>query len=177
MLQVAVDAEVADYVDQHAALTDPATGRRMVVRNGRQPERTIQSSLGDIAVTKPRVHDHREGRRFTSCILPPYMRRTPSLEALIPLLYLTNDFPDALCAILGPDASGLSPSTICRLKEVWQGEHQQWAARDLSGKRYVYWWADGIYFKVRLTPERPCLLVIVGTHEDGTKELVAIHDG
>jgi putative transposase len=181
MLQTAVEAEVADYVQQRAALTDPATGRRLVVRNGHQPRRTIQSSLGDIPVTKPRVHDRRDGEAFTSAILPPYMRRTPALEALIPLLYLkgisTNDFPDALAAILGENAAGLSPSTISRLKEVWQGEHQQWAARDLSGKRYVYWWADGIYFKVRLTPERPCLLVIVGTLEDGTKELVAIQDG
>jgi len=181
MLQAAVEAEVADYVDQHAALTDPATGRRLVVRNGHQPERAVQSSLGDIAVQKPRVHDRRPGMTFTSSILPPYMRRTPSLEALIPLLYLkgisTNDFPEALSAILGPDAAGLSPSTITRLKEVWQKEHEEWARRDLSGARYVYWWADGIYFKVRLTDDRPCLLVIMGTREDGTKELVAIQDG
>jgi len=181
MLQAAVEAEVADYVEQHTALSDPATGRRLVVRNGHQPERTIQSSLGDIPVCKPRVHDRREGERFTSSILPPYLRRTPALEALIPLLYLkgvsTNAFPEALSAILGENASGLSASTISRLKEVWQGEHEQWARRDLSTKRYVYWWADGIYFTVRLTPERPCLLVIVGTLEDGTKELVAIQDG
>jgi putative transposase len=181
MLQAAIEAEVADYVDQHAGLSDPATGRRLVVRNGNQPQRTIQSSLGDIPVTKPRVHDRREGETFTSAILPPYMRRTPALEALIPLLYLkgisTNDFPDALAAILGENAAGLSASTISRLKEVWQAEHQEWASRDLTGKRYVYLWADGIYFKVRLTPERPCLLVIVGTLEDGTKELVAIQDG
>ena len=181
MLQAAVEAEVTDYVEQHDALTDPVTGRRLVVRNGHQPERTFQSGLGDIPVTKPRVHDRRDGETFTSCILPPYMRRTPALEALIPLLYLkgisTNDFPEALCAILGSDAAGLSPSTICRLKEVWQGEHQGWARRDLSGKRYVYWWADGVYFNVRLSDERPCLLVIVGTLGDGTKELVAIHDG
>ena len=173
MLQAAIEAEVADYVEQHADLSDQATGRRLVVRNGNQPERTIQSSLGDIPVSRPRVHDRRDGERFTSSILPPYMRRTPALEALIPLLYLkgisTNDFPDALAAILGENAAGLSPSTISRLKEVWQGEHEQWANRDLSGKRYVYWWADGIYFKVRLTPERPCLLVIVGTLQDGTE--------
>lgn len=181
MLQAAIEAEVTDYVEQNDALTDPATGRRLVVRNGHQPERTFQSGLGEIPVTKPRVHDRRDGETFTSCILPPYMRRTPALEALIPLLYLkgisTNDFPEALCAILGSDAAGLSPSTICRLKEVWQGEHQDWARRDLSGKRYVYWWADGVYFNVRLSDERPCLLVIVGTLGDGTKELVAIHDG
>lgn len=181
MLQAAIEAEVADYVERHAGLDDPETGRRLVVRNGHQRERTIQSGLGEIAVTKPRVHDRRAGKRFTSSILPPYMRRTPSIEALIPVLYLkgvsTNDFPEALAAILGENASGLSASTISRLKDVWQREHQEWAARDLSGKRYVYWWADGIYFKVRLTDERPCLLVIMGALEDGTKELVAIQDG
>jgi transposase-like protein len=181
MLQAAIEAEVADYVEHHAHLADPLTGRRLVTRNGHQPERAIQSGLGDIRVTKPRVHDRRDGVRFTSRILPPYMRRTPSVEALIPLLYLkgisTNDFPEALSAILGPQAGGLSPTTISRLKEVWQGEHRQWASRSLAGKRYVYWWADGVYFKVRLSEERPCLLVIVGTLEDGTKELVAIQDG
>ncbi len=181
MLQAAIEAEVADYVERHIGVRDPETGCCLVVRNGRQAERTIQSSLGDVPVSKPRVHDRREGERFTSSILPPYMRRTPALEALIPLLYLkgisTNDFPEALSAILGPDAAGLSAGTVSRLKKVWQGEHEQWAARDLSAKRYVYWWADGIYFKVRLTDERPCLLVIVGTLQDGTKELVAICDG
>jgi putative transposase len=182
MLQAAVEAEVSDYVEQHARLTDPLTGRRLVVRNGHQKERTIQSGLGDIAVVKPRVYDRREGsERFTSRILPPYMRRTPSIEALIPLLYLkgisTNDFPEALGAILGENAAGLSASTVSRLKDVWQSEHEQWAGRDLKGKRYVYWWADGIYFKVRLSDERPCLLVIMGTLEDGTKELVAVQDG
>jgi putative transposase len=181
MLQAAIEAEVDVYVGERAHLLDPHTGRRLVVRNGHQPERTIQSSLGDIPVQKPRVYDRRPGKTFTSSILPPYMRRTPSVEALIPLLYLkgisTNDFPDALSAILGPNAAGLSPTTVTRLKEVWQKEHAEWARRDLSDARYVYWWADGIYFKVRLTDDRPCLLVIMGTREDGTKELVAIHDG
>jgi transposase-like protein len=182
MLQAAVEAEVSDYVEQHAQLTDPLTGRRLVVRNGHQKERTIQSGLGDIAVVKPRVHDRGEGaERFTSSILPPYMRRTPSIEALIPWLYLkgvsSNGFPEALKAILGENAAGLSATTVSRLKEVWQKEQQEWAGRDLSGKRYVYWWADGIYFKVRLGEERPCLLVIMGSLEDGTKELVAIQDG
>ena len=181
MLQAAVEAEVVDYIEQHAGLMDPETRRRLVVRNGHQPERTIQSGVGNVVLRKPRVNDRREGEKFTSAILPPYMRRTPSIEALIPLLYLkgvsTNDFPEALAAILGPEAAELSPSTISRLKEAWQGEYDEWAKRDLSGKRYVYWWVDGIYFKVRLTDERPCLLVIVGALEDGTKELVAIWDG
>jgi putative transposase len=181
MLQAAIEAEAADYVERHAHLADPATGRRLVVHNGHQPPRSLQSGAGDIEVIKPRVHDRRKGERFTSSILPAYMRRTPSIEALIPVLYLkgvsTNDFPDALAAILGPQAAGLSPSTISRLKEVWQGEYDDWAGRDLTGKRYVYWWADGVYFNVRLSDDRPCLLVIVGTLQDGTKELVAIWDG
>lgn len=180
MLQAAVEAEVADYVERHKRLLDDEN-HRLVVRNGHQPLRTIQSGLGDLEVRKPRVHDRRENCSFTSRILPRYMRRTPSIEALIPVLYLkgvsTNDFPEALAAILGEDAAGLSPSTITRLKNVWQDEHLEWRQRDLTGRRYVYWWVDGIYFNVRLTDERPCLLVIVGTLSDGTKELVAIHDG
>jgi putative transposase len=181
MLQAAIEAEAADYIEQHVQLREQETARRLVVRNGHQQERTIQSGLGDIPVLKPRVHDRREGEKFTSLILPPYMRRTPSVEALIPMLYLkgisTNDFPEALSAILGQNAAGLSASTISRLKDVWQREHEEWAGRDLSGKRYVYWWADGIYFKVRLSDEQPCLLVIMGALQDGTKELVAILDG
>jgi transposase-like protein len=181
MLQAAIEAEVATYIEERAHLVDPETGCRLVVRNGHQPERTIQSGVGDIPVTKPRVNDRRKGQKFTSSILPPYMRRTPSIEALLPILYLkgvsTNDFPEALQAILGEDAAGLSPSTISRLKIVWQDEYEEWNGRSLEGKRYVYWWVDGIYFNVRLTDDRPCLLVIVGTLEDGTKELVGIWDG
>ncbi len=109
MLQSAIEAEVAEYVEKHKEIVDEETGHRKVVRNGHQPERTIQSGLGDIPVKKPRVHDRREGKKFTSSILPPYMRKTPNIEALIPILYLkgvsTNDFPDALRAILGEKAS------------------------------------------------------------------------
>ncbi|MFP4029303.1 MAG: IS256 family transposase [Candidatus Brocadiia bacterium] len=181
MLQAAVEAEVSAYVEKHKHVVDPDTGRRLVVRNGYAPARNIQSGLGDIEVQKPRARDQREGKEFTSSILPPYMRKAPSIEALLPVLYLkgisTNDFPDALQAILGEGAAGLSPSTICRLKRVWQEEYEEWNSRDLSDKKYVYWWVDGIYFNVRLTDDRPCLLVIVGTLEDGTKELVGIWDG
>jgi len=181
MLQAAIEAEVSSYVSTCSRMTDDATGHRLVVRNGYQPERTIQSGLGDLRVRRPRVDDRRPGKRFTSRILPPYLRRTPSIEALIPVLYLkgvsTNAFPEALAAILGPDAAGLSATTITRLKQVWENEYQEWSHRDLSGKRYVYWWVDGIYFKVRLGDDRPCLLVVVGTLEDGTKELVGIWDG
>ena len=181
MLQGAIEAEVGDYIDRHAGLRDAGSGRRLVVRNGRLPQREILSSLGPIGVQQPRVRDRREGKKFTSAILPPYMRRAPSLEALIPTLYLkgvsTNDFPEALAAILGEGARGLSASTIVRLKETWEKDYREWMERDLRGKRYVYFWADGVYFNVRLSDERPCVLVIVGALKDGTKELVALMDG
>jgi transposase-like protein len=181
MLQEAIEAEVAGYLDEHGAAVDPQSGRRLVVRNGALPGREILSSLGPIPVEQPRVRDRREGMRFTSAILPPYLRRAPSLEALIPMLYLkgvsTNDFPEALAAILGEGARGLSASSIVRLKESWEKEYGAWHQRDLTGKRYVYFWADGVYFNVRLSEDRPCVLVIVGALEDGTKELVALLDG
>ena len=180
MLQSAIETEVAAYVEGHAHRLD-GDGHRQVVRNGHLPTRELQSGAGSIPVTQPRVRDKRPGERFTSKILPPYLRRAPSMEALIPLLYLkgvsTNDMGEALAAILGDQARGLSPSTITRLKEAWQGEYTEWARRDLAGKRYVYLWADGIYFNVRLTPDRPCMLVVMGALANGTKELVAIHDG
>jgi transposase-like protein len=181
MLQEAIEVEVADYVDQHQAERAAGSGQRLVVRNGRLPAREILSSLGPIPIEQPRVRDRREGMKFTSAILPPYLRRAPSLEALIPTLYLkgvsTNDFPEALSAILGEGAKGLSASTIVRVKESWEKEYEAWQSRDLTGKRYVYFWADGIYFNVRLSEERPCVLVIVGALPDGTKELVALVDG
>lgn len=181
MLQKAIEAEVADYLERHSLERDAGSGHRLVVRNGSMPEREILSGLGPIRVEQPRVRDRREGCKFTSAILPPYLRRTPSLEALIPTLYLkgvsTNDFPEALAAILGEGVKGLSASTVVRLKECWEKEHQAWQQRDLTGKRYVYFWADGVYFNVRLSDERPCVLVIVGALEDGTKELVALLDG
>jgi putative transposase len=189
MLQEAIEAEVAGYLDEHGSAVDPKSGRRLVVRNGALPGREILSSLGPIPIEQPRVRDRREGRKFTSAILPPYLRRAPSLEALIPTLYLkgvsTNDFPEALAAILGEGARGLSASTIVRLKESWEKEYEAWQGRDLTAKRYVYFWADGVYFNVRLSEERPCVLgsacaplsVIVGALPDGTKELVALVDG
>ena len=181
MLHEALEVEVQEYIEQHAHLSDPETGRRLVVRNGYHAERTIQTGLGDMPVKKPRVDDRREGKKFTSSLIPPYMRRSPSVEGLIPALYLagvsSNKFPQALESILGEGATGLSPNTICRLKKAWQEEYEEWNGRDLTGKKYVYWWVDGIYFNVRLTDERPCLLVIIGTLEDGTKELVGIWDG
>jgi transposase-like protein len=180
LLQAAIAGEVAEYIERHQRLRDER-GRRLVVRNGSLPQRELVTGLGAVRVKQPRVHDRRPGRRFTSQILPPFMRRVPSVDALIPALYLkgisTGDFSEALAAILGDNAAGLSPTNIVRLKQGWEQEYRQWAGRDLSGKRYVYLWADGIYFKVRLAPERPCMLVLMGTLEDGTKELVAVYDG
>jgi putative transposase len=180
MLQVAIEAEVADYIERHRREVDEH-GHRLVVRNGRLPKRSLQTGAGNIEVQQPRVHDRREHQRFRSSILPPYVRRAENVEALLPWLYLkgvsSNDFPEALQALLGPNAAGLSASTIVRLKAAWQHEYEAWAKRDLSGKRYVYLWADGIYFNVRLSDERPCVLVLIGALEDGRKELVAIYDG
>ncbi len=180
MLQAAIEEEVAAYIDVHQDLRDEH-GHRPVVRNGRMPEREVLTGAGPLKVKKPRVDDRREGQRFTSAILPPYLRRSPSIDALIPMLYLkgisTGDFSEALTAILGEGAVGLSSANIVRLKEVWQQEYDQWAKRDLSSKRYVYMWADGIYFNVRLNKDRPCMLVIMGATPEGKKELVGLLDG
>jgi putative transposase len=180
MLQQAIENEVTEYIRRHQELRDPA-GRREVVRNGSLPERRIQTGLGPIPIRQPRVDDRGQAVRFSSRILPRYMRRAPSLDALIPALYLrgvsTGDFSEALSAILGPKAAGLSPTNIVRLKEGWEGDYRAWQSRELSAKQYVYWWADGIYFNVRLGSDRPCVLVIVGSLADGTKELVAVLDG
>ena len=180
MLQKAIENEVAEYIEIHRELRDDR-GHRRVVRNGSMPERDLVTGVGPVRIKQPRVHDRRAGHAFASRLLPPFMRRTPSIDALIPVLYLkgiaTGDFSEALEAILGENAAGLSATNIVRLKQGWQQEYQAWSRRDLSGKRYVYLWADGIYFKVRLAPERPCVLVLMGTLEDGTKELIAVQDG
>jgi transposase-like protein len=177
---MALEAEVEEYVQAHQQARDER-GHRLVVRNGYGENRRLQTGLGDLEVQAPRVHDRREGERFTSRILPPYLRRTPSLENLIPTLYLkgvsTSAMPAALAPLLGANAAGLSAATIVRLIAGWQGEYQAWLQRDLSGKPFVYLWADGIYCNVRLTDERPCLLVVVGARADGTKELLALADG
>lgn len=180
LLQEAIKGEVAEYIDKHRDHRDEA-GHRLVVRNGSMPQRELVSGVGPVSIKQPRVNDRRDGERFTSRLLPPFMRRVPSIDALIPILYLkgisTGDFSEALESILGENVIGLSPTNIVRLKAGWQQDYQEWSNRDLSSKRYVYWWADGIYFKVRLTPERPCMLVMMGVLEDGTKELIAVYDG
>ena len=181
MLAQTVEEEVEAFVAAHKHITDEG-GRRLVIRNGYLPERTIQTGIGDIAVKAPRVRDRSgSGIRFTSAIPPPYLRRTKSIEELIPWLYLkgisTGDFSEALAALLGPEASGLSAATVCRLKEVWKDELETWQRRDLSGKRYVYFWADGVYFQARLEQAKQCFLVIIGADEAGNKELVGLWDG
>jgi transposase-like protein len=185
MLAAALASEVEAYIQRFADERDGA-GHRLVVRNGYLPERMIQTGVGHIEVRQPRVEDggvdgDGDPRRFRSEILPRYLRRTKSLEELIPWLYLkgvsSGDFSEALVALLGPEAKGLSATTVVRLKKDWEGEYKTWNRRSLRGKRYVYLWADGVYCNVRLEEDRVCILVLMGATEDGTKELVAVHDG
>jgi putative transposase len=183
LLAEAIEAEVAAWIDEHAHLKDQA-GRQQVVRNGHLLERTIQTGIGPVDVKQPRVRDRRpadQREAFASAILPPYLRKTKSLEGLIPWLYLkgvsTGDFSEALQALLGPDAPGLSAASITRLKAIWEDEHQAWSKRSLEGKRYVYVWADGVHFNIRLEGGRQCILVLMGATAEGKKELIAIADG
>ena len=180
LLQTALEMEVASYIDAAQADRD-AAGHQAVVRNGYHRERTLVTGVGPLAIRQPRVQDRRADHQFTSAILPRYMRRTPSIDALIPALYLkgvsTSQFPDALSAILGEGVSGLSSANIVRLKAIWEAEYSAWQQRDLTDKHYVYIWVDGIYFNVRLAPDRPCVLVVLGATPDGRKELIAIEDG
>jgi len=184
LLAQAVEAEVAALLSCHAdKLSDD--GRQRLVRHGHLPKREIMTGIGPVAVRCPRVRDRvgegAERIRFSSAILPPYARRSKSLEVLIPVLYLkgvsTGDFEEALIALLGKDAGGLSASTISRLKEAWAEEHAHWSKRDLSAKRYVYFWVDGIHVQARLEDAAQCLLVIIGATPEGKKELVGLTDG
>ena len=186
LLAQAVEAEVADFLGTHADLKTQ-DGHRRVVRHGHLPEREVMTGIGPVAVRQPRVRDREaaaddpERIHFTPAILPPYARRSKSLEMLIPILYLkgisTGDFEEALAALLGKDAPGLSASTIARLKEVWVDEHKRWNERDLSAKRYVYAWADGIHLQARLEDDAQCILVIIGATPEGKKELIGFTDG
>jgi putative transposase len=183
LLAEAIEAEVAAWIDARGHLKDQA-GRQQVVRNGHLPERAIQTGIGPVEVKQPRVRDRRpaaEREPFTSAILPPYLRKTRSLEGLIPWLYLkgvsTGDFAEALQAILGPDAPGLSATTVTRLKATWEEEFTAWNKRSLAGKHYVYVWADGVHFNIRLEEGRQCILVLMGATADGKKELIAVADG
>src|SRR5919202_6073188 len=181
LLTQAIEAEIAMLLAHYAACHDPQ-GRQAVVRNGYLPEREVHTGIGAVRVKVPRGRDRSgTGLRFHSALLPPYIRRSNSLEALLPWRYLkgvsTGDFAEALQALLGPEAPGLSPATISRLKQSWQEELTQWQRRDLSGKRYVYFWVDGVYFATRLEEARHCILVIIGADASGQKELVGLWDG
>ncbi len=180
LIAQAVEAELQVLLQQHADQVLP-DGRQAVVRNGHLPERTVQTGIGDVPVKVPKVRDRSgSGVKFNSTLLPPYLKRAKSIDELLPWLYLkgvsTGDYQEALSALLGENAKGLSSNTISRLKQHWIEDHRQWSQRDLSTKRYVYWWADGVYSNVRMD-DRLCLLVIVGVTEHGRKELVAVEDG
>ena len=187
MLQAAIENEVEEFIAEHNSKRDEE-GRRLVVRNGRLPAREIMTGAGRLEIEQPRARDNdpaaEKRARFTPSIIPQYMKKTPSLEELIPVLYLlgvsTGDFSEALAALVGEQAKGFSANTVVRLKEKWTTEYDQWCKRSLSGKRYVYVWADGIHVKVRLGDEenkRQCILVLMGATPDGKKELIAVQDG
>ena len=186
LLAQAVEAEVAAFLSQHCNLKTEA-GQQRVVRHGHLPEREVMTGIGPVIVKQPRVRDRGAGEdadgriRFSPAILPPYARRSKSLDVLLPHLYLrgisTGDFTDALAALLGRDAPGLSASTIARLKEVWADEHDRWRKRDLFARHYAYVWADGIYLQARLEDEKQCILVMIGATPEGRKELIGFTDG
>jgi transposase-like protein len=186
LLAQAVEAEVADFLAKHVGLRT-GDGRQRLVRHGHLPEREVMTGIGPVGVRQPRVRDREAaagdpGRiRFTPGILPPYLRRSKSIETLLPILYLkgisTGDFSEALAALLGKDALGLSPTAIGRLKDGWLDEYDTWQKRDLSAKRYVYVWADGIYLQARLEDEKQCILVLIGATPEGRKELIGFTDG
>jgi transposase-like protein len=184
MLQAALAIEVADYIEHHAAARD-ARGWAEVTRNGQAEPRKVTVGSGTIEVRAPRVEDRRviDGQRqkFTSRILPPYVRRSPKVAEVLPLLYLhglsTGDFREALGALLGDDAAGLSPTAIARLIKVWEAEYAAFRQRDLADRDYVYVWADGVHFTIRLEEDRLCTLVVIGARPDGTKEVIAVEDG
>lgn len=177
LLAIAVEAEVKEFLDQH----NPSDTKARFVRNGYLPEREIQTGIGSVAIEVPRLRD-REGKiRFGSSVIPKYLRRSASMNEFLPLLYLkgisTNDFIDALTPLVGDNAKNLSPSVISRLKAEWEDEYEVFRKRDLSKKRYVYFWADGIHLQARMEDSAECVLVIIGATEQGTKELLAIEGG
>jgi transposase-like protein len=187
MLQKAIEAEVQEFIEQHRDRRDEE-GNRLVVRNGHKPARKIVTGAGALEVRQPRVRDHSPSQdqrvQFSSAILPPYLRRSKAIEEFIPWLYLkgisTGDFSEVLASLLGEQAKGLSPNVIVRLKEQWLAEYDAWNRRDLTGKQYVYLWADGIYVNVRLEDtenKRQCILVVMGATAEGHKELIAVMDG
>lgn len=184
MLRKALEAERAAFLERHADLR-LEDGHQRIVGNGFHEPRTVLTGAGPLELKKPRVRDKgakgEDAIKFSSWILPRYLRRSKSIDELVPWLYLkgisTGDFPEALQALLGPDAKGLSANVIVKLKDAWNEEFKAWQKRDLSQKEYVYVWADGIYCNVRLDDERQCILVLMGATKDGNKELIAVRDG
>jgi putative transposase len=185
LLRTAVQAEVSTFIAEHAQFLDE-DGRQRLVRHGFLPEREVMTGIGAVPVQVPRVRDRGSNAdgsriRFRSALVPPYLRKAKSVEDLLPWLYLkgipAGDFSEALAALLGPDAEGLSSSTITRLKAVWWEEYETWRKRDLKTRRYVYIWADGVYFTPRLDGDRQCMLVIIGADEYGEKDVLGIADG
>lgn len=185
MLAAALEAEVDNFLERYKSLKTES-GHQGVVRNGYAPERHVQTGLGPMKVQRPKVRakvPDEDGQpvSFTSKILPAWLRRTKSIDELIPWLYLrgisTGDFSQSLQSLLGPDAPGLSATNVCRLKESWMSDFTEWSKRDLSEKEYVYFWVDGIHFNIRLEGDKHCILVVIGATKDGNKELVAVQDG
>jgi putative transposase len=183
MLAAAMEQEVLEFLAKYQDEHTPE-GHQRFIRNGYLPERNIQTGIGDIAVEQPRVRDrlvNKDDIKFSPSIIPPYLRRSKSIEKLLPLLYLrgisTGDFQATLSPILGENAKNVSPNVISRLKTAWEDEYQAWQKRDLSSKHYVYFWADGIYLQARMEDGRDCLLIIIGVTSSGQKEVVAIEDG
>jgi putative transposase len=185
MLMAALKTEAADYVERHGDERD-AEGRALVVHNGRSKGRKLTLGAGTVELKAPRVNDRRhdeqgQRQRFSSRILPPYMRRSPKVAEVLPILYLrglsTGDFRPALEGLLGADAAGLSPTNISRLTACWEKEYTAFRQRDLAGREYVYVWVDGVHFNIRLEDDRLCTLVMIGARPNGEKELLAVEDG
>lgn len=182
MIQAALIQEQEEFLANYSHLLDP-DGRQLVVKNGYLPERNIKTSAGELPIKAPRVR-RRQGAdsvpEFSSSILPKYLRNSKEIDELIPFLYLkgisTNDFSEVLSKLLGTEVS-MSASNVVRLKQVWNDEYSSWKEKDLSKKKYIYWWADGVYFNSRMDDNRNCILVIIGATEEGKKEIVAIENG
>lgn len=180
MLAMAMEIEVKAFIEQNQG-TMPNSNHNRLIRNGYLPERAVQTGIGNIPIKIPRVRDKNGELKFISSLIPPYLKRSVSVERLLPLLYLkgisTGDFQEALSPLFGEKAKNLSPGVISRLKADWENDYKAWSHRDLSSKNYVYWWADGIYLNARMEDASSCVLVIMGVTDNGTKELIAIEDG
>jgi len=184
MSVAALEVEVTEYLARHRDIRDKR-GHALVVRNGQARPRRLTVGAGTVTIAAPRVNDqrvlHGARQKFTSHILPPYLRRSPKVSAVLPLLFLhglsTGDFREALPVLLGEDAAGLSPAAITRLTTLWRTEYEQWRRRALTDRDFIYVWVDGVHFNIRLEDDRLAALVVVGVRPDGTKEVIAIEDG